>query len=858
MARLLPCVQGVGSFFLLQIIVLSLFLLISVHGRGDRATNLANYTGNDFCSFNITTRSVQKLRDTLSQDPSIIFVNVKWYNDALWAQHYILTGKTPIIDPYVKGSHWPKHEDNPWPQRDFSYPVPLFVFALVFKGKGRSLYTLPYIMRPLSLGSLNPGVVDLDLEISYNPMMKRPDNDSCAMMVNASSRKLVWQDRNPTSTYELINVSDTWYSIQQTLIFGTQNILNNLTKEQKSNSVPTLDLICQSILTHNLQISPVFGNTFTLLYTTETHCDPSLQNAKENELTRGYGNNHLDFFFYFNFLNRTAVTLAVILSICVPFLALLFQRKNPPKTATHQGYKIMLSKDTDLPVGVKHVLFYWSPNGKCAVIASVVRIISVIVLITFLLYPEFLLFKLMDTFYDQRVSQIRSMPFQICILFYKGCFDSSYDVHMKMVKVSFVPLLVELTIVVILSLCKFKRVQIVEDRIFVESDLERRTILSFHTLPIEFQIPKHPDTMATGLSTLLYYAKWRINLVLNCDMWVQFIAKIFEKTGQRFCRMPNVLRLILALLVLPFVFLYATMLITINSLIAIPSVYIVVKSFHIVHLFKSKIISIFLFFFHGMVVFTFCCRFFHFMYMLGVVLVLTFTGLVMNSSAINSYYIFALSLLGFILKSFVDVYDTYYQIFQITLQKATKLSNESDSMQSIVLGKTINDISIDADLFWFVVNKCQPLRMKVASVVAQILVAFLAVGIGVHIIALSSQLENFSDISVALVTLLAATIMPQVITYVKSSASREQDKRLFADEIEEAVREYATNEFDADDDPILDIEESCDNYREQEFGSCYRCIGWCYIVLFVFGLIVMVSFLLVDIEWFDTFNYYNS
>ena len=741
-----------------------------------------------------------------------------------------------------------------------------FMFALVFKGKGQSLYTLPYIMRPLSLGSLNPGVVDLDLEISYDPIMTRPDNNSCTMMVNASSRKPVWPDDDwpsprPPFTYQLVNVVDTWYSIQQTMIFGTQNILTNLTKAQKSNSVPTLDLICQSILTRDLQISPIFGNTFTILYITETHCDPPLQNAKENELTRGDVTNHLDFFFYFNSMNRTAVTLAVMLSICVPFLSLLFQRKNPPKTTTQhaqQSYKTLLSKDTDLPVGVKHVLFYWSPKGKSAFITSIFRIIVMIVLTTVLLFPEFLCFKLMDKFYDQRISQIRGMPLQICILFYKGCFDSSYDVHMKMVKLSFVPLLVEVVIVVMFSFCKFKRVQIVEDRIFGESAIERRRLLPFHTLPIEFQIPRHPETITTGLSTLLYYAKWRINLVLNSDMWVQFIAETFEHTGKKLCKIPNILRLILSVLFLPFVFLYTTILILVNTLIAIPSVYIVIRSFQIVHLFKSKIISTFIVVFHGMNVFIFCCRFFHFMYMLGVALVLTFTGLVMNSSAINSYYIFALSLLGFILKNFVDIYDTYYEIFQITLQKATKLSNESDLMHSIVLGKTINDVSIDADLFWFVVNKCHPLRMKVGSVVAQILVAFLAVGIGVHIIALSSQLENFSDISVALVTLLAATIMPQVIAYVKSSASREQDKRLFADEIEEAVREYATNEFDADDDPILDIEESYDTYREQKFGSCYRCIGWCYIMLFVFGLIVMGSFLLLDIDWFVTFNYYSS
>ena len=218
-------------------------------------------------------------------------------------------------------------------------------------------------------------------------------------------------------------------------------------------------------------------------------------------------------------------------------------------------------------------------------------------------------------------------------------------------------------------------------------------------------------------------------------------------------------------------------------------------------MFKSKPAKVLFFLYQLLVILILGYRIEEFVYLLGVMTVLTFTGLIMNASVASSIFILIISLAGYIATSLLDIYDSYHQLLLMIIKKAQKIDNfvaNSHKENMPQTGKLTyklkhtDDIRINTKLFWFVVERCHPLRIKVAGTLVKIACAIATVYLGIQILSWTHQQQKLNDVSVTLATILAVIVTPKVIEYVKSNATIYQDKHMFAKRVRKAIIDYQT------------------------------------------------------------------
>ena len=735
------------------------------------------------CTLDITEKSLAGLGSLLSQGPYIIYIDVTfgWFVNGEWYTY------KPYYDHYE-------------PFNDMQ-PVQPFMFTLLFGSKGETLGALPSIFRLLSLFTLSPGVFNMEMQIDFNP---QSPSSSCSNFIHFDD----------TSNPPYQTTSDTINIIVNKIFNVTQQMTALLTPETQipSTTQPTLSFVCQETYNQRVLYSAAIGNTFNILYEqSEVSCGNPVQYWTKSWKTS-------------TLRDTVYLTIIPLFIFCPLALLILFQRKNPPKL---QGNQILISHDTDLPVGVKYFIFYWTPKGFLGFMVTSIRVCMLFAIGIMILYPDLFTFSVLDNQYDQRmyiltspilpwldnsscayhvksgVIKMESLVFLSNYLTYSTCFES----YLHLGWLTTIPIALEILIFFVLgSILKSQLIEKGLQILFEEDEHERAHLLPWVSLPIHLQIPKHEDNLPRGFGTLLYYSSWRINLILNHKLWLFLLWKIKEDIRTSFCKIPFLWHLMFVGLFGQILILYILIAIVFNLL---PTTYMIYRLLKMSKMFHSKPAKVLFFLFQLLVTIILGYRIEAFVYLVGAMTVLTFTGLIMNASVVNSIFILIISLAGYVAKSLLDIYDSYYQLLLMIIKNARKIDdfvanccqeNMPKMGQLTYKLKQTDDIRIDMKLFWFVVERCHPLRMKVAGTLVKIVCAILTVYPGIKILSWTHQLQKMNDISVTLATVLAVMVTPKVIEYVKSNATINQDKHMFEKKVKKAIIDYRTELLFQDSD----------------------------------------------------------
>ena len=162
--------------------------------------------------------------------------------------------------------------------------------------------------------------------------------------------------------------------------------------------------------------------------------------------------------------------------------------------------------------------------------------------------------------------------------------------------------------------------------------------------------------MSDGLSTLMYYTKSRMCLMLNCVTWKQLFVD-FKKLISIICvTLPRWCRLIIWVPSLPTCLIYISIIIILNML---PGGYLIYKLSKTIHLANSKTTRVLLCTYNVFISVILLYRLYYFIYLCALTIVLVFTGIIINSSIVTPYCVFVLTLTGFVISLVVGVHDTY-------------------------------------------------------------------------------------------------------------------------------------------------------------------------------------------------------
>ena len=696
-------------------VIISVFSLLHILS-GVRASSLQEFYDTPVdkpCILNITKSSLNKFTNILSQNPDLINVQAEfgWFENGFWTPYDI--DQYPIPE-------WPKSN------------MPLeFIFRLPFGRRGEALGTLPDVVFQLSLQTLSPGVYWTNLQFDFDPTL--PRQGACHEFINTTND---WE--NPQSTWNTFNF------IAKTII--------NVTLETSASSFLVGDqlYVCQQAFDYQ-----------PFLKYPDLLCIASDFGQLPMNATRLHGS------VTYKTLQNTVIYATVFLIMFCPLaILLLLQRKYPPKV---QGTRSFISKNTDLPVGLKYILIYWTPSnstGKKILNCSRACLpVAGLPLVIFSCGFGVYLFE----FYVRIIFSLFPFP---CLF-----------------------ILLQMIYFIIVNNFKPALVQKVLSALCEEDDAQRKYMLPFVKLPKQFQIPKHPIALPK-LSVLLYYCSLRMNLILNYKLWIYFLQKMRKDVKNFFCSVPVLWHFMFLPISLPIMAVYILVGVFFNL---VPAMY-----FFYQYLFKfpqcfNKCIATFVFFYNLLTVLSVSYFIFYCFFFIATIMVFTFIGLVINASTFNQILIMIISLVGYVAKSVLDIYDTYHKLLEITVDKASNIdklaieSGEENLTQCEPLTSRLNgysDVFVEETLFWFVVEKCRPLRMKVSSTVMKIVVAVSVAYFGIKIIFWTHKIQQINDASITLATLIAIIITPKLIEYVKSSASVKQDKELFAQQVEQAVKDY--------------------------------------------------------------------
>ena len=176
---------------------------------------------------------------------------------------------------------------------------------------------------------------------------------------------------------------------------------------------------------------------------------------------------------------------------------------------------------------------------------------------------------------------------------------------------------------------------------------------------------------------------------------------------------------------------------------------------------------------------------------------LFFTGLIANASIVQPICILVVLLFGIVIRNVAGIYHSYFRLLKLTMKLAKKSDIEKnkgkleqgedsrkfqielakDSIQKLV--KYEEGVPyIHDSLFWFIVERCKPVRLEVAWVFLKILVATLAIVQAAKIIQDINEIEAFPDIAYTISTLIAVWVIPHLVNASLNPLEKQGDQRL--------------------------------------------------------------------------------
>ena len=739
---------------------------------------------NDPCILNITKSSVETLTDTFSKNPVIIYVRATfgWFVNGIW--------KSYDIDP------------KPYPNWPSSNMSSQFTFRLLFGRMGEALAFIPPDYIPQSLWTLSPGIFHVAIQFNFDPT--QPRQGACHNFINRTYSGL--HDYGSTwSTFDIIS----------------KTILNVTRGLSKPASLKSGLYVCQPVSIVLVNFYEYISHLLPSKYL-QFNCITSYFEQMPMNATR------LDGIITYKTVRDTVTCVTVFLMIFCPLALLkLLERKNPPTK------KDRISKFTDLPIGVQYTLVHWTPSGNAGVALNFARLWFSLLLLAAL----YVSWNYSTDWYLRSSDFLTSNLIQLSLEIFHPLFC----------------VLLQSVVFLCCTRCKTRLIAETLEAICEEDDSERRRMhpwLFWVELPEHLQIPKHESGLSK-LSTLLHYISERSCLMLNYDLWEWLLKKHKNDIKKICCGIP-----VLWHLVFIFSILIMVIYMFFGILNLIPLTYIASYKclYKLPQLTNSVITAVVLFIFNFYTVISVSYFLFHCVYTFATVMVFTFIGLLMNASTFNQFFILMISLVRSVVKSFLDIYGTYYKLLEITIDKASEIHNSvaetrqekkpltpkqddhidnskmhesvaeneqenkplmsklDDDVRIIIseihesvteTGEEIkpltskldddDDISVDLKLFWFVVEKCRPLRSEVLKTITKIVVTVCIAYFGTQVIFWTHEIQETKEPSITLATIIiyAFFIWPEkILEIVNSYASKKQGELSFAKQVELAVKDY--------------------------------------------------------------------
>ncbi|XP_072050456.1 uncharacterized protein [Amphiura filiformis] len=660
------------------------------------------------------------------------------------------------------------------------------------KGKGYLLRSLSPNFRHLSLRTLDSGVYHKTLNISVQ---------SCKNFLNAS-------DNTKLNTVARFIV-DTF--------FDTYAELDLISKQFK---------VCQEFYTPTSKTKGTFKawllNLHVFLYLPQSL---ELRCWRYPFYTETHEGN--ESFMWTSILYYVILIIGVT---CFPLLILVIIQSRPP-VRDDSSYR--LYSHTNLPVGLQYTLFIWKDNNRAV---WTIRRVMLILFIALLNYAEAICLRVTSTSYPiRRSSAFRSVVSQNWLYLFGLLFNAFYS------------------IVLFVIMCKTMKK---EKAFPQEHTIDRKCLFFFIELRKGFFIPEAPKYYPWGNSLFWYMKRRMemavdLNLVWNGLPILDPIESI-RSIGYHGVVIYMVLKIIISALLWISILIFNSPFIYILQLLIVHWL----RSFKTMNNYKIvyRIIAGVFWALSILGLFGIIRFISGFVSLLANVCEYTITGIFVNTKELQPEFFLALTTLIYFVKTITSFYDNYHRLLIVVIEKAMQLNKylsnakstrvKNDSIDSktasisqsfqpldqsssahssshdtsnplnnnirgsyehsddkglgdklkpsLSFGKPIYKVSISDHLFWYIVGKCQPVRLQVIQGMLNLAgISFLLL-VGFEILKQVNQQSHISDSATILFSLGISFAVPILKSTIHSNINQEIRKNQLEREIEKALIKYPT------------------------------------------------------------------
>ena len=660
------------------------------------------------CTLGATNNSLTDLKNVMARSPALVYITLNFTDLDFETDTAYLNNTPNVVNPLV--------------------------WALASKGKGTFLVSLTSNYLLTSLGTLSHGVQYVHLDI---------ETEECDIFLNVSD----------TAKFEAIATSLLlWSDLPCQEKVADEKVAN----KNAPDTCKTFE-VCQSFFyddySNKIPISTKYplttaaimsGAYFTSLdyFYGKTYCwSISNGDLHKRELSA---------------TNSVMVIVASIVSILFvlygPLLVQLLTQRNKP-LRSRENNEVWLANDTDLPVGLKYLLFIWKGGSR---VVTGIRFTLILIVICIASHWEGIVMYYVDDMYRaRRASAFRYLinytayVTVICILY--AMFAACFLIKLRgyLVDENFGEKIKE----------AYRKIY---SRIFSACGLDG---LVPKITSGKFQFVKHMKQVARApFSRQLLYD--------NQDEKRPFVLKLFICIPRFFVYLLYGLPYIQICLNVYVIMVTSTQ--SNNSNIEcccclILPLFVLGLMYMIIDILLNAMTS---------------CAF---------VVIHTFAGLVLNFQHINPIIYISLSMIAYIFLEINSFYDKYFQLHKMILKTAREIDENHHS-------RTPTQFSaIKLELFWHVVDECQPVGFQVVLSVFTLLVIGSAIGIGFWILNTVDELEAVSDT----VVFVYSVIIPLVIPLGRKIITSNSNQELLQFEIESNIQRSVQKYFQENDQAIL-------------------------------------------------------
>ena len=537
----------------------------------------------------------------------------------------------------------------------------------------------------------------------------------------------------------------------------------HFTAYEENSQNPSEFKVCQEFY-HGMSVARGTFKAFILNLHVFIYLPDSIEIACWSSSDYTYQLQDNESFFWLSLMYYTILILGVL---CFPFVIGIMIQRHPPKP---DGQSFRFDRNTSLPIGLKYVLLFWRDNipdsddhdYKLNMFINFTRRTLLFSLLFFVSYWEAILLRLLDESYDHRVNS----AFRFFI---------NYEAYWAMTGVLIVLFIVYVIFMIAL---------VVEgEELFLENQTQRKYFL-FKKLPKGYYVPKaRPDQ--PWQNRLFHYMSHRWQMAIDKRIIWDWLWK-HTKLGKFISRGGYFTYLIK----FPVSFLLMLLLIAFYC----PLSYSLIM--FVTWLDKDDedgCTRCCIHFVFSLILLLLC-----FPFLIGVIRLVAgvaamiadaveyiFAGVLINIIVLDPIFFMILALLSYTIMTIYGFYDEYYHMNLILIVRARKFDERVSSKPP-----TSSRASISEDLFWYIVNDCQPIRIElVKSLLGLLVISFLAV-IGFNVLEEVNAMDQLSDSATLIFSLIISLGVPIINATIHSGSSEDVRRQDLKRKIDKALRRY--------------------------------------------------------------------